>query len=83
MAKSLLMMAGDLKLYSESILFHSEPNSIFLLAIPPPSFSRTEIQCLAVDKARMNSTVPCTLGRQIENRQSRLNTVADVLHTVL
>jgi hypothetical protein len=31
----------------------------------------TEIRCLAVDKARMNSTVPCTLGHRIENRQSR------------
>jgi hypothetical protein len=57
------------------------PNDFPSPAKPRPD--GTEIQCLAVDKARMNSTVPCTLGRQIENRQSRLSTVADVLHTTV
>jgi hypothetical protein len=36
----------------------------------------TEIRCLAVDKAWINSTVPCTLGHRIENRRSRLSTVS-------
>jgi hypothetical protein len=29
---------------------------------------RTETRCLAVDKARMNNTVPCGLSHRIENR---------------
>jgi hypothetical protein len=43
----------------------------------------TEIRCLAVDKVRINSTVSCTLGYRIENRQLRSSTVADVLCTIL
>jgi hypothetical protein len=67
----------------ESAAMQSFAHFLMMKINGPAGCGRTEIRCLAVDKARMNSTVPCTLGHRIENKQLRLSTVADALRTIL